>query len=81
VVTAVDSCAVPELQQQLLAQQERFALAEVSRLKEAHATAAEHSEALHRLHHKLAATEIQVNGSLILLVARCFGYHVTVCAG
>lgn len=55
-----DVAAVADVQAQLQAAQERVAKAELARVKENHALAAEHSEQLHRLHHKLAAAEMQV---------------------
>ncbi len=57
-----DASAVVDLQLQLQALQERFVKAELARVKDAHSAAVEHSEQLHRLHHKLAATEMQVRG-------------------
>jgi hypothetical protein len=58
---AHDASATADLQLQLQALQERFVKAELARMKDAHAAAAEHSEQLHRLHHKLATTEMQVH--------------------
>ena len=55
-----DVTAVADLQLQLQTAQERLAKAELARVKEKHAVAAEHSEQLHRLQHKLAAAEMQV---------------------
>ncbi len=61
-VTAMpqDVSAAMELQSQLQTLQERLHVAELARVKEMHAAAAEHSEQVRRLHHKLAATELQV---------------------
>jgi hypothetical protein len=56
-----DITAVADLQLQLQTAQERLAKSELARVKERHAVAAEHSEQLHRLQHKLAAAEMQVN--------------------
>ncbi len=57
---ALEVSAAADMQMQLQMLQERFAKAELARVKDAYAAAAEHSEQLHRLHHKLAAAEMQV---------------------
>ena len=58
-----DGSTVAELQQQLQLLQERVAVAEIAKVKDMHAAATEHSEQLHRLHHKLAAVEMQVESN------------------
>ncbi len=55
-----DIFAAADLHIQLQTLQERFAKAELAKAKESHAVAAEHSEQLYRLQHKLAAAEMQV---------------------
>ncbi len=63
-----DFLAAADLHVQLQSLQERFAKAELAKAKESHAVAAEHSEQLYRLHHKLAAAEMQVTAGS---TARC----------
>ncbi len=55
-----DASAAADLQIQLQSLQERLDQAELARVNETHAAASEHSEQLHRLHHQLAAAELQV---------------------
>ncbi len=59
-----DITAVAELQVQLQTLQERLDKAELARVKECHAAAVDHSDQLHRLHHKLAAAEMQARALL-----------------
>lgn len=61
-----DASAEADLHIQLHTLQERLDQAELARVNETHSAASEHSEQLHRMHHQLAAAELQVLASRLL---------------
>lgn len=63
---ALDVSAAAELQIQLQTLQERLDKVELARVKECHAAAVEHGDQLHRLHHKLAAAEMQARAPCLI---------------
>jgi hypothetical protein len=65
-MVALDVSAADELHIQLQTLQGRLDQSELARVNETHAAASEHSEQLHRLHHQLAAAELQVLASRLL---------------